>query len=93
MINRSPTLMLVEKTPLEAWFGKKPSLRHLKVFGCEAYAHVPIEKRSKLENKAVKYIFTSYGINVKGYKLWEPATKKVLYNKSVIFREMKPSIV
>jgi hypothetical protein len=30
---------------------------------------------------------------VKGYKLWDPAVKKVLYSKSVIFKEMKPSII
>ena len=34
--------------------GKKPSLEHLKVFGCDAYVHVPKENRSKLDNKAEK---------------------------------------
>lgn len=36
LINRSPTLSLVDKTPIEAWLGHKPSLRHLRVFVCEA---------------------------------------------------------
>ena len=45
LINRSPTSALVEKKPMEAWSNKKPSLRHLRVFGCEAYAHVPSIKR------------------------------------------------
>ena len=44
LINRSPTSALVDKMPMEAWLGHKPSLRHLRVFGCEAYAHVPKEK-------------------------------------------------
>ena len=44
LINRSPTSVLVDKTPMEVWSGHKPSLRHLRVFGCEAYAHVPKEK-------------------------------------------------
>jgi hypothetical protein len=30
----------VEKNPHEAWTGKKPSLEHLIVFGCDAYVHV-----------------------------------------------------
>lgn len=69
LINRSPTSALVEKTPMEACSGKKPSLKHLRVFGCKAYAPVPSEKRSKLESNAVKCIFISYGISVKSYKL------------------------
>ena len=44
LINRSPTSNLINKTPMEAWLGHKPSLRHLRVFGCKAYAHVPKEK-------------------------------------------------
>ena len=50
--NRSPTLALVDKTPYEVWSSQKPSIAHLRVFGCEAFMHVPKEKRSKLDNKA-----------------------------------------
>ena len=50
--NRSPTSALVDKTPYEVWSGQKPSVAHLRVFGCEAFMHVPKEKRSKLDNKA-----------------------------------------
>jgi transposase InsO family protein len=45
LINRSPTSSLVDKTPMEVWMGKNPSLQHLHVFGCEAYAHVPKENK------------------------------------------------
>jgi hypothetical protein len=91
LVNRSPTSALVGKTPMEVWSGKKPSVRHLHVFGCEAYAHVPKEKRSKLENKAVKCIFIGYSVGVKGYKLWDPMACKVLYSRNVIFRELTSS--
>jgi hypothetical protein len=40
LVNRSPSSALDDKTPQEVWTGKKPSLTHLKVFGCEAYVHV-----------------------------------------------------
>ena len=39
--NRSPTTSLPKITPFEAWTGNKPNLMHLKVFGCQAYAHIP----------------------------------------------------
>ena len=45
-INRSPSSALGDKTPHEVWCGKKPSLRHLRVFGCEAYVHVPKENKN-----------------------------------------------
>jgi len=46
--NRSPTKAVEGMTPYEAWFGKKPILGHLKIFGCIAYAHIPKQKRKKL---------------------------------------------
>jgi transposase InsO family protein len=69
LVNRSPNSTLVDKKPLEAWSSKKPSLRHVRVLGCEAYAYVPDVKRSKFENKVVKCIFIRYSANIKGYKL------------------------
>jgi len=57
LINKSPTSALVDKKPMEAWSGHKPSLRHLRVFGSEAYAHEPKEKKTKFDNKVVKCIF------------------------------------
>eukprot|EP00253_Pinus_taeda_P016989 PITA_16989 len=44
LVNRSPSSTLEDKTPQEVWTGKKPSLSHLRVFGCDAYVHVPKEK-------------------------------------------------
>jgi hypothetical protein len=81
--------MLYDKTPQEVWTGKKPSLTHLKVFGCEAYVYVPKENTSKLDKKDEKCIFIGYKYVLKGYKLWNPKTKKVVYSQDVVFREMK----
>lgn len=57
LVNRSPTSTLVDKTPITVWLRNKPSMKHLRVFGCKAYAHFPSEERSKLENKVAKCIF------------------------------------
>ena len=45
LVNRSPSSALDDKNPQEVWIGKKPSLTHLKVFGYDAYVHVPKEKK------------------------------------------------
>ena len=60
LVNRSPSSALEDKTPNEVWIGKKPSLSHLRVFGCDAYVHVPKEKRTKLDNKSKRCIFIGY---------------------------------
>jgi hypothetical protein len=89
LVNRSPSSALDDKNPHEVWSRKKPSLQHLRVFGCDAYVHVPKENRSKLDKKAEKCIFIGYKDGVKGYKLWNPETKKIVYSRDVVFREVK----
>ena len=89
LVNRSPSSALEDKTPHEVWTGKKPSLSHPRVFGCDAYVHVPKEKRTKLDNKSEMCIFIGYKEGLKGYKFWNPEIRKVVYNRDVVFREVK----
>jgi hypothetical protein len=89
LVNRSPSSMLDDKNPQEVWTGKEPSLTHLKVFGCDAYVHVPKENMSKMDKKAEKCIFIGYKDGLKGYNLWNPENKKVVYSRDVVFREIK----
>ena len=92
LVNRSPSSALEDKNSQEVWTGKKPSLSHLRVFGCDAYVHVPKEKRTKLDSKSEKYIFIGYKDGLKGYKLWNIVTRKVVYSRDVVFREVKDVI-
>jgi hypothetical protein len=55
--NRSPTRALDEKTPEEVWSGKKPTIHHLRVFGCNAYVLLPKEQRQKLDMNSSKGLF------------------------------------
>ncbi|KAK4393534.1 Retrovirus-related Pol polyprotein from transposon RE2 [Sesamum angolense] len=57
-------------TPIEAWSGKKPSAKHLRVFGSICYVHIPTEKRHKLEEKTEKWIFLGYSTQSKGYRIY-----------------------
>jgi hypothetical protein len=89
LINRSPTSALVDKMLIEGWSSHKTSLRYLKVFCCDSYAHVPKEKTTNLKNKVLKCIFIKYNYGMEGYTLWDLVTRKVIHIKSVIFRETK----
>jgi len=49
-----PRKILGNKTPEEAFTGKKPDIRKLKIFGCLVYFHVLHDKRSKLDTSGRK---------------------------------------
>ena len=59
--NGSCTISVSTKTPFEAFIGKYPGIKHLKVLGCIYYAHVPACLRQKWDDKAEKRIFMGYG--------------------------------
>ena len=88
MINRSPTKALDDKTPFEAWYGKKPNVNHLRVFGCSAYTHVPKDQRKKLDSKAKGCIFLGYATSRKGYRLYDQKTSSIVHSRDVVFNEL-----
>jgi hypothetical protein len=63
-------------------------LTPLRVFGYIAYVHVLDEKRSKLDPKAKKCIFIGYSLEQKGYKCFNPSTRKLQVSRDVVFDEM-----
>jgi transposase InsO family protein len=87
ILNRSPTAALNDITPEEAWSSIKPSVRHFRVFGCVAYTHVPDAQRKKLDNKSVKCIFLGVSEESKAYRLYNPANKRIIVSRDVIFVE------
>jgi hypothetical protein len=89
LVNQSPSSTLYDKNPHEVWIGKKHSFTRLKVYGCEAYVHVPKETMCKLDKKDEMSIFIRYKYGLKGYKIWNSENKKVVYSRDVVFREMK----
>ena len=84
LINRCPTKSVRDKIPLEAWSRNRWTVEHLRVFRCVAYAHVPKEKRQKLDDKGVKCIFTGYSSESKAYR-YDPINKKIIILRDVEF--------
>eukprot|EP00253_Pinus_taeda_P018596 PITA_18596 len=73
--------------PQEVWKGHPCDYSKLRVFGCDAYALVPKHQRTKLDPKSKRYIFVGYGVGTKGYRLWDPTTRKIIINRDVKFNE------
>ena len=91
--NRSPTKAVWGMTPHEAWTGEKPRVDALRVFGCQAFVHIPKDERKKLDSKSRKCILLGYGTTTKGYRLYDPLKKKVFYSRDVIFNEQRCGFV
>ena len=85
--NRSPCSSLNLKTPYEMLNGRKSNVKHIRIFGCTAFAHIPNDERKKLDFKARKCIIVGYGTFTKGYRLYDLDWRRIIYSKDVIFDE------
>lgn len=81
------------KSAFELWHGTKPSISHLKTFGCVAYVHVPKEKRKcaggKLVARSWKGIYVGNAEEHSGYAIWNPHDTEtpITYSRDVVFDE------
>ncbi|KAK2355926.1 putative mitochondrial protein [Trifolium repens] len=85
ILNKCPTKKL-RMVPEEAWCGRKPSVKHLRVFGSLCYKHVPDARRTKLKDKSEIMILIGYH-PTGAYKLLDPMTNKVHISRDVIVNE------
>jgi hypothetical protein len=86
ILNRSPTKAHNGMTPYEAWHGRKPSVSHLRVFGCLAFTK-ELGHIGKLDNKRTPGVFISYAKGSKAYRILDPGTLCVRTTRDVVFDE------
>ncbi|KAJ9535962.1 hypothetical protein OSB04_un000872 [Centaurea solstitialis] len=84
ILNLVPTKK-VAKTPSEMWTGSRPSLAHIKVWGCEVF--VRRETNDKLEPRAEKCLFVGYPYKSFGYIFYKPSENKVFVARRGFFLE------
>ncbi len=85
--NRAPTSALQGVVPQGAWAGFKPTVKHLKPFGCVAYVYIPAEKRNKFDPKAWKGGMMGYAEDRKAYRVYDPFNKRIIISADVRFSE------
>ena len=73
------------ETPYGMWRKIVPTIGHLRVFGCDAYAVVPTHKRDKFTPKAELGIFVSYDKYSGAYRLYFRKTNTVQVFRDVVF--------
>ena len=86
-----PSHVLNYKTPLQVLASHipLPSILMLppKVFGSVAYVHLPKIHRTKLDPCAIKYVFLGYENQQKGYRCYDPTTRRLYTMMDVTFLE------
>ena len=83
-VKRAPSKS-VETTAYELWFGKKPKLSFLKVWGYDAY--VKKFHPDKLEPKSEKYVFIEYPKELVGYTFYHRSEGKIFVAENGSFLE------
>ena len=73
----------------EAWTGNKPSVAHLRIFGCDAYVLVPKAQCRKLDPKLLKCTLIGY---IPNCKAWSTVAAAILLNLGILC-SMKVTLV
>jgi hypothetical protein len=88
ILNILPSCALnTQTTPEEILIGNKPSIAHLRIFGCTAYVHIPKEKRQKLDIKTMECIYIGHAENRKAYQLYHTPSRRIFQSRDVTFNE------
>ncbi|PPZ05609.1 hypothetical protein C5P41_24865, partial [Escherichia coli] len=86
ILNRIPSKS-VSSTPYEIWHGRKPSLKHVKIWGCPAY--IKKLNTDKLETRSERGRFVGYPKDSFGYYFYLPTSQKVVISRDATFLEQQ----
>ena len=91
IVNRTPTRTIDWKTPFEAVTSVKPTVAHMRVYGCKAYPHKHkglVPRKQKLDPRAfISYLVGYDSTNI--YRVLVPSLQRVLRVRDVTFNEDK----
>ncbi|KAG6483717.1 hypothetical protein ZIOFF_060369 [Zingiber officinale] len=87
LLNRLPTKALGERTPFEAWMGRKSHLAHLRVFGCAAYVKTAAPHLKKPNDRSSPMVYLGVEEGCKAHRLFDPRHDKLQVSRHVMFRE------
>ena len=87
LINRVPTRALKNQTPYECMRGKKPSVSHIRVFRCMAYAKIDSGHLRKLDDRSQALVHLGLEPGSKAYRLYNPTSRQIVVSRDVIFDE------
>ncbi|KAL4380068.1 hypothetical protein GQ457_02G020870 [Hibiscus cannabinus] len=87
ILNLVPT-KAIPKTPFELFKGWKPSLRHIRVWGCPFEVRIYNPQEKKLDPRTISGYFIGYAKKSKGYRFYYPSNStKIVESRNAKFLE------
>ncbi|GKB53295.1 retrovirus-related pol polyprotein from transposon TNT 1-94 [Tanacetum coccineum] len=87
--NRSLIIPRHEKTPYHIINERKPSLKHLHIFGCTCYLVKDGENLDKMKEKGDPCIFVGYSTTSKRYRVYNKRIRLIVESIHINFDEIK----
>ncbi|THH18978.1 hypothetical protein EUX98_g8863, partial [Antrodiella citrinella] len=85
--NCSPSRAIPNSTPHEMFFGTKPDVSSLRVFGSRCHVRVDPSNRKKTSAHSVEGIFCGFARGYKAYYIWIPSLHRFSVSRDVIVYE------
>lgn len=86
LLNLILTRAVSDMNPIKKWSIRKPSISHLRTFGCIARDHILYDCRKKLEDKSHACIMSGYYIEeFKSYQLFDLVKHQIIIRRNDIF--------
>jgi hypothetical protein len=90
LLNRLPTKAMGNKTPFEGWWGRKPNLGYLKVFGCTTHVRVAGPHLKKLEERSKPMVYLGVDEGCKAHRLLDVTSNKIVVSRDIVCEENVP---
>ena len=88
-INQCPSPIVQNQTPYDLLFGSSPSYDLLRVFGYVYFVLLHDHERKKFPSHSHLCCFLGYGFGQKGYRCYDPISKRLRVSRHVVFWEHK----
>lgn len=87
LANIFPSSSIQNKTPFSVLFGRTPSYRHLRVFGCLCFPNLNNPTTHKLEARSTPCLFLGYPLQHRGYRCLYLKSNRIIISRHVVFDE------
>lgn len=87
LINRVPSRIINNNTPLERLYNQQPDYSALRTFGCACWPHLRPYNSRKLEFRSKRCVYLGVSDMHKGFKCLDITTGQVYISRDVIFDE------
>ena len=88
--NWSPTWAFEQTTPYKVFYGHKPDVSTLQIFGSQCHVWVRKSKHEKLNSYSIEGVLCGFAPNYKAYNAWIPSHHKFVVSQDVIVYKKLP---